>query len=125
MIRFFRDPGESIGGALGGIFRGVVNSLIGVINNIPGVNVSKLEGPDSKPSPAGQGIQSSGGEMEANSFESRGDAFMSWMSPFEFTPLWEVFQEPPQPGLSDETTLQRKQDQNSDIPDNFSPDGVM
>lgn len=129
LIRFFRDPGESIGKAIGNVFRGVVNALIGAMNQIPGVNISKLEGPDSKPSKPGSGIQRSAGLPESN-VEEPGqpftifDAFM--MGPLEDAIVGKqgrLFT--PQPGLSDESQLQRNQDQNGEVPDNFNPDMVI
>lgn len=130
MIRFFRDPGESIGKAIGNVFRGVVNALIGAMNQIPGINISKLEGPDSKSSKPGSGIQRSAGLPEANVEEpgqpyTMFDAFM--MGPLEDLLVGKQGRLlPPQPGLSDESQLQRNQDQNGEIQDTFGgPTMVM
>lgn len=130
MIRFFRDPGESIGRAIGNIFRGVVNALIGAMNQIPGINISKLQGPDSKPGPAGEGIQRGSGLAESNVAEPNQpytmfDAFM--MGPLEDAIVGKHDRLlPPQPGLSDESQLQRNQDQNGEIQDTFGgPTMVM
>lgn len=129
MVQFFRNPGESIAGAIKTVMEGVINALIGALNAIPGVNISKVNfGGDEKKKP-GAGIQTTRGETAANSANpdepyTMFDALM--MGPLEdFLVGKQGRLLPPQPGLSDESMLQRRQDGNSQTPDNFDPDMVM
>lgn len=129
MVQFFRNPGESIAGAIRNVMEGVINALIGALNAIPGVDISKVDFGGDEGGKPGSGIQTTRGKTEANTANPDApytmfDAFM--MGPLEDLIVGEEGRLlPPQPGLSDESTLQRKNDQNSGNSGNFDPDMVI
>jgi len=116
-LAFFRDPTQGIGKVIRQVVQSLGNAIIGALNQIPGVNVKPLS--LTSEGKVGSGLQNNSGQMDRNSFEFMEEAFKSWLDPTSTT-LWEVFQEPREPALSDEAKRQKNQDKSNYLEDFFS-----